>query len=417
MQAVIIATGESSRFWPLNKKHKGLTKIMGKSLIACLVGDLKKSGIKDIIIVQSPKKDVENDLKDDFVKSVKYVVQKKPTGTGDALLCATKLIKDDHFFLINADDTDVKKAAGLILARFKKQKKNLLILASKTETPWLFGIVKVKGSKVLEIIEKPKQGKELSNLKNDNLFLMPREFLNYLKKVPSHPFSLIHALNLYTKEKTAEVVVFPNQTLSLKYPWNALPILWKKLAEVKSFRHKTAIIGKNVVISGKVFIGQRTKIGDNTVIQGPCYIGKNCEIAASNVLRGPVNLEDNIKTGSFFEIKSSLVQAGTHFHSGYLGDSFIGSDCRFGGGFMSANRRIDRNHIFSNVKGSKVNSGLTHLGACIGDKTMIGVGVKIMPGVFIGSNCVVGPATIVFQNINDNTIFYQEFKNILKKKK
>ncbi|MBU4350999.1 NDP-sugar synthase [Candidatus Parcubacteria bacterium] len=414
MQAVIIAAGESSRFWPLNQKHKGLTKIMGKSLIACLVEDLKKSGIKNIIIVQSSKKDIENDLKDDFIQ---YVIQKKPTGTGDALLCAAKLIKDSHFFLINADEIDAKEAISLMLAKVKKNKKGLLMLASETETPWFFGVIKVKGNKVLEIVEKPKQGKELSNLKNDNLFLMPKDFLDYLKKIPSHPFSLIYALNIYAQKQKAEIVVFPNQTLSLKYPWNILPILWKKLAELKSFKHKTAIIGKNVVIHGKVFIGSGTKIGDNTVIHGPCYIGKNCEIGASNVFRGPVNLEDNVKTGSFFEIKSSLVQTGTHFHSGYLGDSSVGSDCRFGGGFMSANRRIDRNHIFSSVKGDKINSGLTYLGVCIGDRTMISVGVKIMPGVFIGSNCVVGPATVVFQNINDDTIFYQEFKNIVSKKK
>jgi len=32
-QAVILAAGESTRFWPLNEKHKSLTRILGKPII------------------------------------------------------------------------------------------------------------------------------------------------------------------------------------------------------------------------------------------------------------------------------------------------------------------------------------------------------------------------------------------------
>jgi len=62
-QAVILAAGESSRFWPLNQKHKSLFKIMGRPLIWYTIESLKKAGIKDIIIVQGPKKDIEEELK------------------------------------------------------------------------------------------------------------------------------------------------------------------------------------------------------------------------------------------------------------------------------------------------------------------------------------------------------------------
>ncbi len=58
-QAVILAAGESSRFWPLKQRHKSLIKIMGRPLICYTIERLKKSAIKDIIIVQGPKKDIE----------------------------------------------------------------------------------------------------------------------------------------------------------------------------------------------------------------------------------------------------------------------------------------------------------------------------------------------------------------------
>jgi bifunctional UDP-N-acetylglucosamine pyrophosphorylase/glucosamine-1-phosphate N-acetyltransferase len=410
MQAVIMAAGESSRFWPLNYQHKTLFKICGKPLIASLIEEIRKTGIKDIIIVQGPSRDIGKELKD---KSLKYVVQKRPTGTGDAILAAEKLIRDKQFFVLNADDTDVKENLKRISQKLEKGKNKIILLASRTKTPWLFGILKIRGDRVLEIVEKPKRGQEPSNLKNDNFFLFPREFLGYLKKVPSHPFSLIHALNLYARENKIEVAMSKRETLSLKYPWHLFATLQKKLnpSDFKTRIAKSAKIGKNTVISGKVIIGEGTKIGPNTTINGPCYIGKNCDLGASNVLRGPLSLEDGVKTGAFMEIKESIIQASTHFHSGYLGNSLIGRDCRFGAGFVVANRRIDRQNIFSHVKGEKIDTDLTYFGTVIGSNTKVGIQVGVMPGVFIGSHCVIWPGNLVFNNVPDNTMLKNSQKS------
>ena len=56
-QAVILAAGESSRFWPLNQRHKGLLKIMGRSLIWHTIEGLKRVGTNDLVIIQDTKKD------------------------------------------------------------------------------------------------------------------------------------------------------------------------------------------------------------------------------------------------------------------------------------------------------------------------------------------------------------------------
>jgi acetyltransferase-like isoleucine patch superfamily enzyme len=37
-----------------------------------------------------------------------------------------------------------------------------------------------------------------------------------------------------------------------------------------------------------------------------------------------------------------------------------------------------------------------------------------MPGVLIGSNCLVGPSSVVFENIEDNATFYTKFQGIKK---
>ena len=106
MQAVILAGGASSRFWPVNGYHKSLIKIMGKPLILFLIEGLEKKGIKEVIIVQGPGKEVEEELKNQkLALPIKYVIQPEPKGTGDAILRA-KQILGEQFFVFNAERID-----------------------------------------------------------------------------------------------------------------------------------------------------------------------------------------------------------------------------------------------------------------------------------------------------------------------
>ena len=80
MQAVLLAAGESSRFWPLCEGyHKSLFRLMGKPLIQWTLEALERAGVKEAIIVQAPTRAVERALKDVELKlKVRYVVQERP---------------------------------------------------------------------------------------------------------------------------------------------------------------------------------------------------------------------------------------------------------------------------------------------------------------------------------------------------
>ena len=204
---------------------------------------------------------------------------------------------------------------------------------------------------------------------------------------------------------------------TLKYPWDLFKTS-QSMFESENFKEgvaNSAVIGKNVVINGKVCIRENARIGENTVINGPCYIGDGCEIGAGNILRGPVNLEKQVKTGAFCEITNTIIQEGTHLHSGYFGDSIIGKNCRFGAGFISANKKLDRETVKSTIKNQKKDTGLASFGTVVGSNTRFGVHCSTMPGVLIGSDCIIGPGTVVFENIEDNTTFYTKFEKVIKK--
>jgi len=302
-------------------------------------------------------------------------------------------------------------------AMAEQDKAEVVLMGAETAAPWEYGVLRMENNKVMEIVENPAKGQEPSNIKLVGSLLLPPDFFDYYQKLGNyHPEDFIDALNLCIKDKATGLIVLEKERSVLKYPWHLLGMvaLAFESEEFKPFLSATAKIGKNVVMEGDVFIGKDVVIGNNTVIKGPCYIGDNCKIGASNVLRGPVDLENNVLTGALMEIKNSLIQEGTHLHSGYVGDSVIGRNCRFGAGFVTANRRIDRVNIKADVKGNKIDTSLTYLGAMIGDNVRFGIHCGTMPGVLIGKDCLVGPGTIVFENLEDNANLYTKFENIKK---
>ncbi|MDO8265109.1 MAG: sugar phosphate nucleotidyltransferase [Candidatus Parcubacteria bacterium] len=418
-QAVIIAAGQSSRFWPLNQKRKALINIAGRPLILHTIEALKRKGIKNIVIVQGKERDFEKEINKSNLKDVKinYAIQKKPIGTGNALLQAEKFVKGS-FLLLGPHKVDVGDYIDSLLKKARGNGEKIIFLGSKTKKPRDFGILDIKGGKAVKIIENPKKGREPSNIKTNEIYFIPSGFFSYLRKVSITEDSLIEAFNLFIKDKGAEFIVAKKETISLKYPWDAISAM-KIILGGKSFKKYTGSrvkIGKNVVLRGNIQIGKNSIISDNTVIEGPCYIGDNCKVGYGNILRGPVNLENNFLSGSFAEIKNSIIQKGTHIHSGYFGDLVIGENCRFGAGFISANRRLDRGEIKSLIKGEKTGTGFTFFGGAIGNNSRFGARSTLMPGIFIGSNCKIGPGSVILENIPDNSVFYTKFQKIVKSK-
>lgn len=399
-QAVILAAGESSRFWPLNQRHKSLIKIMGKPLIWYTIEGLKEAGINDLIVIQGPQKDIENELNNYKLEiHTHYLVQPKPKGMGNALFQAKDLLWE-QFFVLNAERIDAGNYLKLFLEKQKSSGSKLILSGAKTATPQLFGILDLQGDKAKNIIEKPEKGKEPSNIRVAGVYFLPKEFLDYYQRVPEHQYAFEDALSLYMKEKDVRVIQAGEETFFLKQPWHLFGV--NKYLMDKRLKNKKVSIGKNV------------KIFEGAIIKGPCYIGPNCVIGNNAIVRDYTNLEQGAMVGALSEVTRCIFQEDVHIHSGYFGDSIFGKGCRVGAGTVTANVRIDRGEIKSVVKGEKIGTGLDFLGVIVGENTRIGVNCSLMPGVLMGSNCQIGPHSVVFENIEDNTNFYTEFKGVEK---
>jgi len=421
MQAVILAAGSSSRFWPWSeKKHKSLFRIMGKPLIQWTAESLKKAGVKDIIIIQSPRRDIENELGDgsSFGVRIKYVVQEEAKGMGNAVMSVQKYI-NGNFFVMNADNFDAEKLIPLLLKKHKETRSNMVLIGKKTDTPWIFGILNIEKDRVMSIVEKPLKGEEPSDIMVVGMYFLPADFFAYHERIKLHMYSFEDAINLYAKEKETSVIMTDMDIPSIKYPWDVFKISKVMLDEkIKdSYISKKSDVSPKAIIKGKVIIEDGVKIYENAIISGPCYIGENTIIGNNSIVRDYTNLEDNVLIGALAEVTRSNLQSGVNMHSGYIGDSAIDKGSKLGAGVVSANIKIDRGEIKTEVKGEKINTGEKSLGVIMGENSFFGVSVSTMPGILIGSNSVIGPGSIVEENVDSNMLYYTEFKKVIKENK
>lgn len=397
MQAVILAAGESSRFWPLNRQNKSLFKIMGRPLIWHTIEGMRKAGVDEIIVIQGPEKEIESGLKDyNLGGRVSYLVQETPRGMGDALMKAKGLIKGS-FWVVGGHKVD----AGDYLPGMAKKGKEVVLLGVRTSQPWHYGILEIKDGQVKDLVEKPKKGEEPSDLKLGAVYLLPSTFFEYHQRLPEEHYSFERALKLYIEEGRVGLVEAKEDFSSLKYPWQLFS-LTKYLLDKN--------LGKD-----KVQIGKNVKIFEGAVVKGPCYIGDNCIVGNNALVRDYTNLEEGAMVGAHAEVARCIFQKNAHVHSGFFGDSIFGEECRIGAGTVTANVKLKRDEISSVFQGEKTPTGLNSLGAVVGSNTHIGVNVSLMPGVLIGADSIVGPGSVVFENIDDNTTFYTKFDKVVKK--
>lgn len=397
-QVIILAGGESSRFFPFDKLHKSFFKLAGKTILERTVESIKKTDPKDIIVVLGSKNFEEEKAicsQINAFEGIKYVSQGKALGQADAILSAEEHI-DGNFFVVNAQQFDFDDLASDFLNKFDEGDYTAVLGSAETETPNKYGILSFNGDKVSGVVEKPKIGTEPSNRRLVGIYLFSPEFLKELRRTEISEYSLETALNKIAKEDKIAAVNINNKPPSLKYPWDILTVKDLILSNLKSEIHKEVKIEKTAIIRGdNVFIDKGAHVCDFSIIEGPAYVGENAVVGAYCQVRGGSVLEKGSQVERYTDLKNSYIGENTHIHSGFVGDSVIGANVRIGAEFVSANKRLDRGSVHAIVKAEKVDTGRTNLGVIIGDNVKVGIRVSTMPGAIVAANSSVYPDVTV----------------------
>jgi bifunctional UDP-N-acetylglucosamine pyrophosphorylase/glucosamine-1-phosphate N-acetyltransferase len=158
---------------------------------------------------------------------------------------------------------------------------------------------------------------------------------------------------------------------------------------------RDVVLDVNVVLEGKVRLGDRVKVGPNCLLRD-CEIGDDSEVVANCFLEGlaagahcvigpfarvrrGTRLADGAHLGNFVEVKNSTLGAGSKAnHLTYLGDAVIGSGVNIGAGTITCNY-----------------DGVNKSTTTIGDGAFIGSNTSLVAPVTIGKDATVAAGSVI----------------------
>jgi acetyltransferase-like isoleucine patch superfamily enzyme len=139
------------------------------------------------------------------------------------------------------------------------------------------------------------------------------------------------------------------------------------------------VIADNVVIDDNCLLDAKGEDNAGIRIGSGVFIGRNSILSCKN---GDIILEDNVNIGF-----NSEVFSGNNVTIGR--DTLVAAYCYFIGG----------DHDAASMDTAVLHQGSTARGIRIGPKAWFGAGVKVLDGVTVGEQCVVGAGAVVTKDL------------------
>ncbi len=261
MKGVILHGGHGTRLRPLTHTGpKQLLPISNKPMSQYALEDLREAGITDIAIIigdvypEKVKEFYEDGKK--FGVKLSYIYQDKPKGIAHARRLCKKFIGNDRFVVYLGDNV---LRTGLVnySKKFSSSKSDAMILLCEVDDPSRFGIAELDGTKIKNIVEKPKNPS--SNLAVIGVyFLTPKIFdiIDKLKPSWRGELEITEALQLMMDNKLT--IIYDTVT-----GW------WKDTGTPEDILHANQLILDSIGTKNQFHLDEGVKV------QGTIVIGRN----------------------------------------------------------------------------------------------------------------------------------------------
>ena len=411
VSTIILAAGKGTRM--KSPKPKILHKIAGKHLIDFSVNlaDAVNSIETLVVVSEETKKETKEAFSEN---NVKFCLQKKQFGTGDAVKIAIRNLKrkSKYVLVLYADTPFVTKRTIKKMISNAAKGSEIVFLGFHTETKNSYGKFKIGPKRTLiDIIEKNEPGyKSLNSLSNSGILLARSNIIaDLIKKIKNdnakqeyyltdivkmaneHGYSSTYVqceedeclgVNSQIDLSIAERKFQDNFRKKLMTSGVSLPS-----PETCFFSHDT-VIKAGCVIEPNVIFGTGVKVQSSTIIRSYCYIegtqiGKYCQIGPFARLRPGTNLSEEVKVGNFVEIKNaSLASESKANHLTYIGDANIGRKTNIGAGT-----------IFCNYDGKNKHRTV------VGDDVFVGSNASLIAPLKISNGSIVAAGSAINRDV------------------
>ncbi|MDA1316883.1 MAG: sugar phosphate nucleotidyltransferase [bacterium] len=400
-KAVILAGGIGKPFKPLST-NKTLIPFLGKPLLQHVIEMLEASGIHEALIVTNEDNESWLSTYQPFNITL-HTKRVHPNGMGDALLQAELEIGSDPILILNASDMIDPAFVRMYLRALEGN--DACVAGLKVDTYFPGGYLKTNGDRAMGIVEKPGAGNEPSDLINlvFHYFERPAEFMALLRHTDVADDQYEQALSDYMQQKKVHVVTYEGPWAKLKYAHHVLDMMQFMLRMVKKHVGRSAQISENAIIEGEVYIDEGARIDDYAVIKGPAYIGVDVHIGNHSLVRQST-VEKGATVGFGTEVARSYIGPNCALHHNFVGDSVLEANVNPSFGTTFTNWRLDNSPVKVKMGDELLETGREKLGAIVAKGAFLGVNCSVMPGVTIGENARIHPATIVNRAVSKDEV-------------
>ncbi|HEX6513578.1 MAG TPA: glucose-1-phosphate thymidylyltransferase [Chloroflexota bacterium] len=329
MKALILSGGKATRLRPITyTSAKQLVPVGNKPVLFHAIESVVAAGITDIgIVVGQTKEEVKAAVGDGsrWGARITYVEQPEPLGLAHAVLISEGFIGGDRFVLFLGDNF-LKGGISSFVKEFRDSAENALIILTQVPNPSEMGVAEVDGSRILRLVEKPKDPP--SNLGIVGIYLFDHHIFTAARSIkPSwrNELEITDAIQyLIDAQLDVRAQIITDRWIDTGKKDDMLDVNRVILADLER-RIEGAVSGSE--ITGNVVIEEGAEVVDST-IRGPAIIGQHSRVLRSYV--GPftsiyhhVVIEDS-------EIENSIILENTRISGtpARLDASLIGRDVR-----------------------------------------------------------------------------------------
>jgi len=441
ISVVILAAGQGKRM--KSDLPKVLQPVAGRPLLKHVIDAARQLGTDDIHVVFGHGGERVREAL--AAEKVTWALQAEQLGTGHALQQAMPGVPDDNLVLVLFGDVPLVQSATMQrLIDAAAHGDALGVLSVRMKDPTGYGrIVRDRAGTVARIVEhKDANQKEraldevntglmaasakrmrewLAQLRNDNA--QSEYYLTDVVVMAAKAGLKVNAiladsedevLGVNDKVQLAEV-----ESIHRRRRATELMLQGVTLVDPARFDARGSVttgrdvyIDVNVVLEGKVSLGNRVRIGPNVVIRDSeigddtvvfpncvidsASIGPNCNIGPFARFRPSSRLAQGVHVGNFVEVKNSILGAGAKAnHLTYLGDATIGEKVNVGAGTITCNY-------------DGVNKWRTEIGA----GAFIGSGAMLVAPVKIGAGATIGAGSTITKDAPDDKLTLERSKQL-----
>jgi glucose-1-phosphate thymidylyltransferase len=160
LKGLILSGGAGTRLRPItHTSAKQLVPVANKPVLFYGIEALVDAGVTEIGIIIAPEtgEEIREAAGDGsaFGARITYILQDEPAGLAHAVLTAEEFIGGSPFVMYLGDNLLADGLRGL-LATFRAEEPDALILLTPVDDPQSYGVAELDGERIVRLVEKPK---------------------------------------------------------------------------------------------------------------------------------------------------------------------------------------------------------------------------------------------------------------------